>query len=45
MTQVLVSSLPDAHIEQIEDGVVSRPDIAAGVIRRITAPLRAAAHG
>jgi pimeloyl-ACP methyl ester carboxylesterase len=29
--------LPDAHILEIEDGAISRPDITAGVIRRITA--------
>lgn len=30
--------LPEAHIEAIEDGPVSRPDLTAAVIRRITAP-------
>jgi pimeloyl-ACP methyl ester carboxylesterase len=29
--------LPKAHIEEIEDGPVSRPDLTAGVVRRITA--------
>jgi pimeloyl-ACP methyl ester carboxylesterase len=33
---------PDAHVEEIEDGIVSRPDLTAGVVRRVTAPLRAA---
>jgi pimeloyl-ACP methyl ester carboxylesterase len=33
---------PDAHVEQIEDGIMSRPDATAAVVRRITAPLRAA---
>jgi hypothetical protein len=28
--------LPDAHILEVEDGAMSRPDIAAGVIRGIT---------
>lgn len=28
--------LPDAHIEVVEDGPVSRPDITADVVRRIT---------
>jgi pimeloyl-ACP methyl ester carboxylesterase len=28
--------LPDAHIVEVEDGAISRPDIAAGVIRRLT---------
>lgn len=29
--------LPNAHIERIEDGVLSRPDLTAAVVRRITA--------
>ena len=33
---------PDAHVEEIEEGIVSRPDLTAGVVRRVTAPLRAA---
>jgi pimeloyl-ACP methyl ester carboxylesterase len=33
--------LPDAHIVEAEDGPISRPDITAGVVRKITAPLRA----
>jgi pimeloyl-ACP methyl ester carboxylesterase len=28
--------LPDAHIDEVEDGPLSRPDIAAGYVRRIT---------
>jgi pimeloyl-ACP methyl ester carboxylesterase len=28
--------LPDAHILEVEDGAISRPDITAGVIRQIT---------
>jgi hypothetical protein len=28
--------LPEAHILEVEDGAITRPDIAAGVIRRIT---------
>ena len=28
--------LPEAHILEVEDGAISRPDIAAGVIREIT---------
>jgi pimeloyl-ACP methyl ester carboxylesterase len=27
---------PEAHIEQVEDGALSRPDITAGFVRRIT---------
>lgn len=32
--------LPDAHLREIEEGVVSRPDITAEIVRRVTAPLR-----
>jgi pimeloyl-ACP methyl ester carboxylesterase len=28
--------LPDAHILEVEDGAISRPDIAAGIIRQLT---------
>jgi pimeloyl-ACP methyl ester carboxylesterase len=28
--------LPEAHIEEVEDGPVSRPDLVAAVVRRIT---------
>jgi pimeloyl-ACP methyl ester carboxylesterase len=28
--------VPEARVEQIEDGAVSRPDLTAGVVRRIT---------
>jgi pimeloyl-ACP methyl ester carboxylesterase len=34
--------LPEAHIIEAEDGPISRPDIVAGVVRKITAPSRAA---
>jgi pimeloyl-ACP methyl ester carboxylesterase len=33
---------PEAQVEEIEEGVVSRPDLTAAVVRRVTAPLRAA---
>jgi pimeloyl-ACP methyl ester carboxylesterase len=33
--------LPEAHIVEAEDGPISRPDIVAEVVRRITAPVRA----
>ncbi len=29
--------LPDAHVEVIEDGIISRPDLTAGIVRRISA--------
>ena len=32
---------PDAHVVEVEDGIVSRPDLVAEVVRRITAPVRA----
>jgi pimeloyl-ACP methyl ester carboxylesterase len=28
--------VPDARVEEIEDGAVSRPDLTAGIVRRIT---------
>ena len=31
------SILPDAHILEVEDGAITRPDIASGVIRGLTA--------
>jgi pimeloyl-ACP methyl ester carboxylesterase len=30
------SILPDAHILEVEDGAISRPDIAAGIVRGLT---------
>jgi pimeloyl-ACP methyl ester carboxylesterase len=33
---------PEAHVEEVEEGVISRPDLTAEVVRRVTAPLRAA---
>ena len=33
--------LPEAHLVEAEDGPISRPDIAAAVVRKTTAPLRA----
>ena len=33
---------PDAHVEEVEEGIISRPDLTAAVVRRVTAPLRAA---
>jgi pimeloyl-ACP methyl ester carboxylesterase len=35
--------MPEAHIVDAEDGPISRPDITAGVVRKLTAPLRASA--
>jgi pimeloyl-ACP methyl ester carboxylesterase len=33
---------PEAHVEEVEDGMISRPDLVSAVVRRITANLRAA---
>jgi pimeloyl-ACP methyl ester carboxylesterase len=33
---------PDAHVELLDDGIISRPDLTAAVVRGVTAPLRAA---
>lgn len=38
---LVVELLPDAHLERIDDGMVSRPDLTAAVVRRITSPVRA----
>jgi pimeloyl-ACP methyl ester carboxylesterase len=35
--------LPEAHIEMIDDGPVSRPDLSAAVVRRITSAQRVGA--
>jgi pimeloyl-ACP methyl ester carboxylesterase len=32
---------PEAHVEEIEDGIMSRPDLTASIVRRVTAPLGA----
>jgi pimeloyl-ACP methyl ester carboxylesterase len=32
---------PEARVMEVEEGLVSRPDLVAGVVRRITAPVRA----
>jgi pimeloyl-ACP methyl ester carboxylesterase len=32
-----ISILPEAHILEVEDGAITRPDIAAGVVRGLTA--------
>ncbi|MEK6277111.1 MAG: alpha/beta hydrolase [Actinomycetota bacterium] len=38
-------TLPDAHVAELEPGPVSRPDLVAEKMRRITAPLRDATRG
>ena len=34
---------PEAHVEEVADGIVSRPDLFGSVVRRITSKARAAA--
>jgi hypothetical protein len=34
---------PEAHVEEIDDGMISRPDLVGGVVRRITSRARAGA--
>jgi pimeloyl-ACP methyl ester carboxylesterase len=43
LARITARLVPDAHVERVEDGAVSRPDLAAAVIRRLTAPMRTAA--
>jgi pimeloyl-ACP methyl ester carboxylesterase len=43
MRTLIATLLPDARFEEIEDGLVSRPDIAAAIVRRVTEGLRVAA--
>jgi pimeloyl-ACP methyl ester carboxylesterase len=37
---LVAEKLPESHLERTDDGMVSRPDQAAGVVRKITAPVR-----
>ena len=37
--------VPNARVETLEDGPISRPDLTAEAVRRVTAPLRATAGG
>jgi pimeloyl-ACP methyl ester carboxylesterase len=40
MRHVAAREVPEARIELLEDGLVSRPDLAAEVVRGVTEPLR-----
>jgi pimeloyl-ACP methyl ester carboxylesterase len=40
LVKAITGILPDAHVEEVEDGFVSRPDATAAVVRRITARAR-----
>jgi pimeloyl-ACP methyl ester carboxylesterase len=42
MLKLMGRLLPDAHTEEIANGIVSRPDVTAEVVRRITATSRSA---
>jgi len=42
LEELVDTVLPKAHLEEIDDGMVSRPDQAAAVVRRITSRIRAA---
>jgi pimeloyl-ACP methyl ester carboxylesterase len=42
MEDVIADRLPNSRREVIEEGIVSRPDMTAALVRRITAPLRVA---
>lgn len=33
---------PEAHVEEVEDGMISRPDLTGGFVRQVTASARAA---
>jgi pimeloyl-ACP methyl ester carboxylesterase len=37
ITAIIRKHLPEAHTNELEDGIVSRPDLTAAVVRRITA--------
>jgi hypothetical protein len=34
---------PEAHVEEVDDGMISRPDQFGGIVRRITSKARATA--
>ena len=36
LARTITRILPDAHVREVEDGIVSRPDIAGGIVREIT---------
>lgn len=40
LVKAIIGILPDAHVEEVEDGLISRPDATAAVVRRITARAR-----
>lgn len=42
LTAVIREHLPEAHTNELEDGIVSRPDLAAAVVRQVTARARTA---
>jgi len=42
LESIITRTLPEAHLEEVDDGMLSRPDQTAAVIRRITSRVRAA---
>jgi pimeloyl-ACP methyl ester carboxylesterase len=45
LDRMTAETLPDAHVAEIEPGPVSRPDLVAEMMRRVSAPLRAGKPG
>jgi hypothetical protein len=41
MQEMAARMVPEAYVEIVEDGMVSRPDLTAAIVRRITASARA----
>ena len=41
MKAVIGPLLPEAHLEEIADGIVSRPDLTAAIVRRVAAAMAA----
>jgi pimeloyl-ACP methyl ester carboxylesterase len=44
MQDMAARMVPEAHVEIVEDGMVSRPDLTAAIVRRITASAPADEH-
>ncbi len=36
LVEAIRRDVPDAHVEEVENGAVSRPDLTAEIVRRIT---------
>ena len=44
ITAIIRENFPEARTNELEDGIVSRPDVTAALVRRITAGARTPAH-